>query len=119
VPLSDRLTLTGAYTFTNARDGAGGPLFLVPEHDIVLGLDAEWGNGWSGSLTAQRVMGVIETDGAPLPDYTLVNAGVGFEISDGIEANLRIHNLFDEEYQTRRGYGTSDRAFYLGLRASF
>jgi vitamin B12 transporter len=118
-PISDSLSLTGAYTYTDAQTATGAPLALVPEHDIALGIDANWGNGWSGDLTAQRVVGVIETDGNPLPDYTLVNASIGYEVAEGVEAYLRIHNLFDEQYQTRRGYGTSDRAFYLGLRSRF
>jgi vitamin B12 transporter len=118
LPVSDMLTLTGAYTYTDAEAANGTPLALVPEHDIVLGLDAEWGEGWNGSLTAQRVMGTFE-GGTPLPDYTLVNASVAYEVSDGLEAYLRVHNMFDEQYQTRRGYGTSDRAVYIGLRARY
>jgi vitamin B12 transporter len=122
LPLSDTLTLTGAYTYTDARNASGDRLLLVPEHDIALGIDAEWGNGWSGNLTAQRVIGVLDSDfpvATPLPDYTLVNASLGYEISDGVEGYLRVHNLFDEQYQSRRGYGTSDRAVYIGLRSRF
>lgn len=122
LPLSDALTLTGAYTYTDARNASGDRLLLVPEHDIALGIDAEWANGWSGNLTAQRVIGVLDSDfpvATPLSDYTLVNASLGYELSEGVEAYVRVHNLFDEEYQTRRGYGTSDRAVYLGLRAHY
>ena len=118
LPITDALMLTGAYTYTDARSGTGAPLTLIPEHDIVLGIDTTWGTGWAGSLTARRVIGTLE-GGLPLPDYTLVNASVGHEISDGVEAYLRLHNLLDAEYQTRRGYGTSDRAVYLGLRSRF
>ena len=64
------------------------------------------------------MIGTLES-GTPLPDYTLVNASVGYEVADGVEAYLRIQNLFDEQYQTRRGYGTSDRAVYVGLRSRF
>ena len=32
---------------------------------------------------------------------------------------MRVENLFDKEYQTSGGYGTSDRALYFGVRASF
>lgn len=118
IPISDSLSLTGAYTYTDTETATGEPLALVPEHDIALGIDADWGGGWSGNLTAQRVIGTLES-GTPLPDYTLVNASVGYEVADGVEAYLRIQNLFDEQYQTRRGYGTSDRAVYIGLRSRF
>lgn len=118
LPISDGLTLTGAYTYTRAEDATGAPLPLVPEHDLVLGLDAELGNGWSGSLTAQHVAGTVES-GAPLDDYTLIGGTLAYEVRDGVEAFLRVQNLLGEEYQTRRGYGTSDRAVFVGIRASF
>lgn len=118
LPVGDVVTLTGAYTYTDAKDAQNLPLPLIPEHDIALGLDAEWGDGWSANLTAQRVIGTVESNRA-LPNYTVFNASLGYALSDGVEAYVRVENLFDEQYQTRRGYGTSDRAFYLGLRARF
>jgi vitamin B12 transporter len=117
-PITDALILDGAYTYTDAKSGTGAPLTLVPEHDIVLGIDARWAKGWDGGLTLRRVIGTLE-GASPLPDYTLVNASVGYEVSDGVEAYLRVHNLLATEYQTRRGYGTSDRAIYVGLRSRF
>jgi vitamin B12 transporter len=119
LPISETTTLTGAYTYTDAKTAGGTALALIPARDIALGINTEWGNGWSGNLTAQRIIGLIETDGVPLPDYTLVNASIRREITEGVEAYLRVHNLFDEQYQTRRGFGTSDRAFYIGLRSRF
>lgn len=118
LPISETLMLTGAYTYTEAQSGSGTRLPLVPTHDIALGIDAEWGNGWIGNLTAQRIVDTLE-GATPLPDYTLVNASLGYELSEGVEAYIRVHNLFNEEYQSRRGYGTSDRAVYLGLRARY
>jgi vitamin B12 transporter len=118
LPLNDSMILTGAYTRTIARTAQRAPLQLVPEHDIALGLDAEWGNGWSSNVTAKRVIGSFEGS-AFLKDYTILNGSIGYEIVDGIETYLRVHNLTNEEYQTRRGYGTSDRAFYVGLRSRF
>ena len=118
LPLGNAVTLTGAYSRTIARTVVGQPLQLVPDHDIALGLDTEWGNGWSGNLTAQRVIGSYEGT-AYLPDYTLLNASVGYEVADGVEAYMRVQNLTNEQYQTRRGYGTSDRAVYVGLRSRF
>ncbi|MDG4647008.1 TonB-dependent receptor [Roseibacterium sp. SDUM158017] len=117
-PINEMITLHGAYTFTDAQDAIGDPLSFVPEHDLVVGLDAEWGSGFLGMLTARRVTGTFE-GGTPLPDYTVVDTSVAYEFRDGMEAYFRIHNLLDEQYQVRRGYGTSDRAFQVGLRASF
>ena len=54
-----------------------------------------------------------------LEDYTLANATLTYALTDAVDGYLRIENLLDEEYQLTRGYGTSDRAAYLGLRARF
>ena len=54
-----------------------------------------------------------------LPPYTVANATVTYDIGQGTEGYLRIENIFDEQYQLVEGYGTSDRALYLGLRKSF
>ena len=56
---------------------------------------------------------------AAMPDYTVVGVDASYQVSDTAEAYLRIENLFDEDYQTSEGYGTSGRAAFVGLRAKF
>lgn len=113
------------YTLTQAENEDGQQLFRVPEHDLTLGVRGDLTDRISGSVTVQHVADVTDTDGgfpaAPvaLPDYTVVNLAAGFAVTDAVELYGRIDNLFDEEYQTTRGYGTSDRALYVGLRATF
>ena len=121
LPVSDRVMVFGSYTYTDARDQGGNQLRRVPEHDFVLGLDAQITDKWSGQVTLNHVAGRAD-DGfpsAPQADYTVVNAGFGYAINDQAQAYVRIENLFDEEYQTSAGYATSDRAIYFGVRATF
>jgi vitamin B12 transporter len=54
-----------------------------------------------------------------MPDYTVVGAEAAYQVNDTAEAYLRIENLFDEDYETSSGYGTSGRAAFVGLRAKF
>ena len=54
-----------------------------------------------------------------MPEYAVVNASLDYDFGEGRTGYLWVENLFDKEYQTNKGYGTSDRAFYVGLRASF
>ena len=54
-----------------------------------------------------------------MTDYTVVDLGFGYELSSDVSASLSLHNLFNEQYQTVNGFGTSDRALYFGVRASF
>jgi len=48
-----------------------------------------------------------------------VNGTVTYAVNDTTEAYLRVENLLDNDYQTVAGYGTSDRAVFVGLRKSF
>jgi vitamin B12 transporter len=115
--LTDMLSLFGNYTYTDAEDQNGDRLRRVPRHDTTLGIAGEFGQDWNGSFTVQHVADRV--DPSPLPDYTVANAQVGYGLTDTTEFYLRIDNLFDEEYQTVDGYGTSDRAFYLGISSTF
>lgn len=118
IRLSDRLRLAAAYTYTDAENPpltAGNTWnSTFGRHDLSLGLAAEITDRLRANLSAQLV-----ADRQVLPDYTVFNATVTYEVSDNAEAFLRIENLFDAQYQLREGYGTSDRAFYVGLRATF
>lgn len=121
--LSDRIALTGAYTYTDAT-GANGRLVRVPRHDLSLGLAARLGDRTEAQLGLQAVADRIDTNPFPNPpsdiaDYTLVNLGVSYALTDRAEAYLRVENLFDESYEPVRGYNGTGRAIQVGLRASF
>lgn len=120
--LSDRVALFANYTLTDAKT-EGTRLVRVPRHDLVLGLDADLGNGFNGTFEVQRVADVEASAFAPVDnkvgDYTLVNLGVSYDIMDRAQAYLRVENLLDEDYETAGGYNTPGRAAYFGLRASF
>ena len=58
-------------------------------------------------------------DRPSLPDYAVLSAALHYDVAPGTEAYLRIENLTDAEYQTVKGYGTSGRAVYVGLRKTF
>ncbi|AHM03401.1 hypothetical protein roselon_01001 [Roseibacterium elongatum DSM 19469] len=115
--LSDAVTAFANYTYTEAEDQTGARLRRVPRHDTTLGIAGEFGPNWSGSFSLQNVADRV--DPAPMDDYVLANGQIGYGITEEAEIYLRIENIFDEEYQTATGYGTSDRAFYIGLRSRF
>ncbi|TCO74011.1 TonB-dependent receptor plug domain-containing protein [Rhodovulum euryhalinum] len=109
--------LFGNYTYTDA-EGTGGRLIRVPRHDLNLGVEAAFAQKWTGQVTLQHVADQLD-GGTSLGDYTVVNAGLSYAVSDRTEAYLRLENLFDEDYQTSRGFNTAGRSVYVGLRASF
>lgn len=120
LPLGDMFTLTGAYTYTDARRPNGVPLVRVPRNQINLTLDGDFGNGWSGSFGLTHASGA--EDGFPQGDadsYTVYRAQIGYDLGQDRELYLRVENLTDEIYEITDGYGTPRRSIHAGLRASF
>ena len=54
-----------------------------------------------------------------MPSFTVLNAQIERDLTATTTGYLRVENLLDREYQVLEGYGTSDRAIFAGLRASF
>ncbi len=53
-----------------------------------------------------------------LPDYTLLNSVISYDLTQQIQVFLRMDNLFNEKYEMIKGYGTPGRSAYLGLNVS-
>jgi vitamin B12 transporter len=117
-PVNDRVVLNGAYTYIDSEDATGAKLDRVPDHDLVLGFNAGLTERLRMGFAVQYVAG-LNDGGMPLNDYTVADVRFAYEVTEELEAYFRIDNLADEQYQTIRGYGTSDRAFYVGLSATF
>ncbi|WP_167622639.1 TonB-dependent siderophore receptor [Paracoccus sp. AK26] len=109
-----RHALTATYTFidnqTNVPDWA-----QVPERVLNLGAETTFATGTTAAIDLQHVAGRADD----LDDFTTVDLSVSHPVRDNATAYLRVENVFDEDYQWVRGYGTSGRAVYAGLRASF
>jgi vitamin B12 transporter len=54
-----------------------------------------------------------------LDDYILVDAKVAYKPTNDTELYVRVENLFDQDYQTVRGFGAPGLAAYAGFRAEF
>ncbi len=117
-PIAANFRLDGSYTYTQGDNPpiSGGNTFNAefPEHDLSLTVTGDITGRIGAAFTVQSAW-----DRPTLADYTVANATFSYGVTDGVEAYLRIENIFDEEYQLQSGYGTSDLAVYVGLRASF
>jgi vitamin B12 transporter len=118
LPLGERAEVFGNYTYTDATAPDGNQLVRVPKNDLNIGIAGDLTDRLRGVATAQFVSGV-EDIGGPLDDYWLANATLTYDIGETTEAYLRVVNIFDEDYEVVEGYGTSGRAFYVGLRTRF
>ena len=118
--LNDTWELTGAYTYTDAYRPTG-RAGRVPRHDLHVGVSGDFANGFAGGLGVNYVADRFDRDNGstPMPDFKTVNAHVSYQFNDSTQAYLRVENLFDEDYEVVKGFNTSDRALYFGVRASF
>ncbi len=119
--LSDRLTLSGSYTFTDdsapasvlAPNAANSFTVLTARHSFAAQLDAKITEKLSAAVTISH-----KADRPALGAYTLAGASLAYSVSDRAQLYLRVENLFDEDFQQVQGFGTTDRAIYAGIRAS-
>lgn len=125
LPVTNTINLSGAYTLTHAQDASDRRIARVPKHELAVAIASGLGGDWSNNTTIRRVVDVLDRAASdfgparPGDDFTTVDTTFTYRVNDGTEAYLRIDNLLNEQYQLVRGYGTSDRAFYLGLRSRF
>ncbi len=120
--LSETVSFFGNYTLTDAISANGTALVRVPRHDLQLGVSADFSTHLSGQVSLNYVKDRFDGwQGAPVavPDYTVVNLGMAYDLSDSVEAYFRVENLFNEQYQSVQNYNSSGRAAYFGVRASF
>ncbi len=120
---SEALVLTGGYTYTDAK-ADGDRRNRIPRHDLALAVTGQAFQRLSYDVNASFIWDFydesIDFDSNGFAEnYWVANARVAYAITDAAEVYVRAENLFDEQYQTARGYGTQDRIFYAGVAAAF
>lgn len=126
-PVATGWTVFGNYTYTDAVStdaGVDTRAVRVPRHDLTLGVEGQLADRLSGILTLQHVADFLDNGVYPdpvsaMPDYTVANLTLTYEVTDATQAYLRVENLFDEDYQTVRNYGQPGRQVFVGLRSTF
>jgi vitamin B12 transporter len=122
--LTEALALTGGYTYTDAKLPDGERRDRIPRHVLNLALDGAVTDKVNLGLGVQYFGDYYDASGPQdtagfAEDFLVVNARVGYAVTEQAEIYLRAENLSDAQYQTARGYSTSDQAFYFGVRGVF
>ena len=123
---SDRLTLSGSYSFIDAINRSpsanfGKQLARRPRQSVSASVD--WTTPFDLAVGA-TVLAVGDSfdDAAStsrLDGYVVAGLRAELPIGDRFALYGRVDNLFDERYQVVRGYGTPGRAAYGGVRLRF
>jgi vitamin B12 transporter len=122
--LAPGLTLSGAYTYTDAEDADGLQEVRRPNH--AASLNTSW------SLLdgrAQIDLGIIYNGAVRdelfglgsvrLDDYSLVNLAASYKLSEQVTLFGRVQNLTDADYEEIFDYNTAPIAAYAGMKVSF
>jgi vitamin B12 transporter len=120
LPLGDTIDLSLAYAYIDAKTADNTPINGVARHNLTVGLDKEFTDRLSANATLRHVAGRTDIfSGAAMADYTTVDLGGSYKVSDTASAYLRVQNAFDTNYQEANDYATAGRTVFLGLKASF
>lgn len=118
--LAEGLRLSGVYSFVEAEDRTtGNDLARRPQHFGTLYADYEapFGLRLGADL---RIVGKSYDDAGNftrLDGYEVFDLRAAMPVSEGFEVYGRVENVFDTNYQTASGYGSTPRGLFAGVRA--
>lgn len=112
--LSQALRIEGNAALLKAQydefgDDTGNQPQNVPEKVANLWINYAFAPQWEARVGIQYVGERFGDTGntVKLDDYTVVNAGLDYHVSENSTLSLRGYNIFDEIYAVTSGYGTS------------
>ena len=126
VRITDRLIVDGNYSWIESEDRTAGANFgrdlpRRPRH--LANASVSYAFATTGSVGAALRWSGESFENASntqrLAPYTLVDLRGEVPISSEVRLFARVENLFDETYQTARGFGTLGRSIYAGFRGRF
>jgi len=116
--LSPQLSVKGNVTFNRTEDALGNQRPYRPE--LTAAVSLTWQNAWlTASFTGRHTQSVVDTEGEPMADYTLLDSSFAVNVSDSLQLTARIENITNETYQQIQGYFSAHRTWYLGLRYQY
>nr|WP_162274075.1 ligand-gated channel protein [Salinivibrio kushneri] len=130
VPVTETVDVSASYTYTDSEqktgDYKGQPLTQIPQQ-LAYG-EVNWQaterlRPWVSATHRGEEMDPVTGPSSRSniePSYTLVDAGMNYQLSDAIELQGAVYNLLDKtrEYEDY-GYISDERRYWLGLNISF
>ncbi|MDX4071426.1 TonB-dependent receptor [Aliarcobacter skirrowii] len=119
------LLLNLSYTNLSAKDTKGDKLLNRPSNKFNFGVDyyglKDFHFNVNGEYIGSResVNYLSSTQKTKTGNYTIWNAVIDYQANKNFSTYLKLDNIFNKDYQIVDGYATSQRAAYLGIKASF
>ncbi len=119
---SERVTVTGAYTYLDAIDAKTGlALPRRPDNAVSVKVGYRPTDLLKLSATAIYVGDRFSSNNevGPLDPYIRVDLVGTYDLSASTQLYFRAENLFDADYEEVKNFGTAGRSGYVGIRARF
>ena len=123
----EELTTGLSYTYTDTEDETTGKeLLRRAENKVGFNIGYDVLENWNVSMEIAYVGERDDNDYSTWPasrieldDYVLVDVASSYKLTENTELFGRVENLFDEDYQEVKGYGTPGFGAYGGVKILF
>ena len=117
--LGDKLISNFGFVTTHKKTSDDKKNILLPRYSMLGSLNYIYNKDLNLITNLSYAEGSYDTSKVELPSYTLVGLKANYKINNKSKFNLSVVNIFDEDYVVNRGYNTSGRALYLGVKSEF
>lgn len=125
VKLPAGLDLGAGFTHMRAIDRSPGAptqglrLLRRPDNLANMTLGYHWADQVYAALAVRYASSSMDVGQVRMGAYTLVDLRASWAVTRRVDVAARVENLFDEQYETIRDYGTVGRAGYVSLAYHF
>jgi len=114
---SEFLEVAVSYTYTDSeKEDSGDPLPRRPKHsakaDLILGPYEQIKASASFRISRDRE----EFSGEKMDDYEVCDLGLSYDFSPSVQPYIKVHNLFDQDYEEVTGYESPDLSIFAGVK---
>ncbi|MDK2082273.1 TonB-dependent receptor plug domain-containing protein [Aliarcobacter butzleri] len=120
--VSEDIFLNLNYTNLSAKNADKEYLAKRAKDKVGFGVDYYGLRDFHFNINGEYIGTRYERDdekGASTGNYTIWNAVVDYDINKTFSTYVKLDNMFNKDYQIVDGYATSQRAAFVGLKASF
>ena len=117
--LGDRLFSNFGFVTTHKKTSDDKKNILLPRYSMSGSLNYILNKNFNLVTNLSYAEGSYDTSKVELPSYTLVSLKANYKINNKTKFNLSVVNIFDEDYVVNRGYNTSGRSLFLGVKSEF
>ncbi|MFV7790421.1 TonB-dependent receptor plug domain-containing protein [Aliarcobacter lanthieri] len=120
--ITEDIFLNLNYTRLSAKNKDGQEFGRRPKNKVALGIDYYGLKNFHFNVNGEYIgerYDFNNKQGAKTGNYTIWNALVDYDISKNFSTYVKLDNIFNKDYQIVDGYATSQRAAFVGLKASF